>query len=126
MEKHKRSEVEAADDFDGKRVPLSGAGLDKLDVVTGGIYKGYRIENKYTEKGSYGVNFKYFKECERLARLENSKVFMRIDDGKHQPLITIRQDLFKELLEDSNEMRLMEEYLEDYDEMASYKEWKRR
>ena len=100
MEKCKRSEVEGAVDFEGERVPFSGAGFFKLDFYTGGKYSGYAVENKFTEKKSYSVHFKYFQDQEVFARTQTgSRFFMRIDDGKNNPLVIVRQSEFKRLLD---------------------------
>lgn len=97
MEPDKQSEYDAAEEFEGTRVPFSGATfLGKLDVVSGGKFNGYLIENKYTTKKSYSLNKHYIRECERLARREGKKCFMRVD-YEGQKYIVIRQDWFQEL-----------------------------
>lgn len=97
---YRDSELEAASDFEGKRTKFSGASDDdKSDVITGGKYEGYFIENKATKQKSYSINFEYFKKQERYARIQGKKFFMRIDNTKEEPLIVIRQSEFQRLFE---------------------------
>lgn len=97
MKDHKLSEKEGADDFLGQLVPFSGAGIEPLDFETGGKYDGYLVENKHTVRKSYSIQFDYFKAQERRARMVGKKFFLRIDNGKDEPIIGIRQSLFKEM-----------------------------
>lgn len=75
-----RSEDLTAANFDGRLVPGSGAGEEKLDVVIlSGPLKGTRIENKYTDKVTYSLTKKDLKKARKQAASMGSDHFMLID-----------------------------------------------
>ena len=103
MENFKKSEYQGAEDFEGKRIPFSGSRAeDKLDMVCGQKFGAKKIENKYTDKGSYSVKLAYLKECERLARIEGKKFMLRIDFSLKDQYILVKQSDYKELYENNN------------------------
>lgn len=75
-----RSEDLTALNFDGRLVPGSGAGEEKLDVVIlSGPLKGARIENKYTDKVTYSLTKKDLKKARNQAKDMGCDHFMLID-----------------------------------------------
>lgn len=102
MENFKKSEYQGAEDFEGKRIPFSGSRAeDKLDIIAGERFGAKKIENKYTDKGSYSVKLAYLKECERLARIEGKKFMLRIDFSLKDQYILVKQSDYKELYENN-------------------------
>lgn len=78
------SERDAAEIFNAKRVPFSGALVDnKLDLmIDEGILQNYLIENKFTSKESFSLKKDVLKKAFQQAAMMGKKFFLRLDFGE--------------------------------------------
>jgi len=73
MKKWKKSEKKAKDEIKGKRVPGSGAGMIKGDVIS----ENWLIESKETSKERYYLELKVLKKLHRQALMYQRKPLLR-------------------------------------------------
>lgn len=87
----------------GKRVRLSGAGVDKLDVDGQGSYDRFKFDNKYTEKASYSINIKEWEKLIRQAKLSGKEFIGRIDFANGLKLICMEERTFLNNFDDKED-----------------------
>ena len=78
-EKWEESQDLTARVYEGTVTPASGSGDSLLDVVAGGKYKGYRIENKFTESASFSISKKLIKKARLQAASMGTFYFFVIE-----------------------------------------------
>lgn len=83
----------------GKRQPLSGAGLDKGDVVGENTYQGLLGEDKYTDKASFLLSLKIIEKTIREARMQGMSPVWRINFSDKKQIICIEENVFRKLME---------------------------
>ena len=88
-----KSELEAAEIY-GKRVSMSGAGVDKLDVTGENEFDRFKFDNKYTDKKSFSINRDDFERMIRQAKLSGHEFIARIDLGGKLKLICMEERAF--------------------------------
>lgn len=77
-EKFRESEEEGANIY-GRKVPLSGAGDLKGDIIGEGVYSELVIENKFTEKSSYSLKLETLNKARREAKQHLKHPALRLD-----------------------------------------------
>lgn len=63
----------------GARVPGSGSGVEKLDVQGAGVFKRFRIENKFTEQKGYRLTVEEVLDAKRKATAMGKEHFWVMD-----------------------------------------------
>lgn len=101
MENFRKSEKEAASIY-GKPVPYSGAGaFAKGDVMGDGEFAGFLVENKYTANKSFSISKALWKKTIQQAHQMHKRPILRVDFGKEEVYVCLREEDFLRLVYDS-------------------------
>lgn len=88
--------------YSGTVTPASGSGSSLLDVIAGGPYKGFRIENKFTEGGSISLSKTIVKKARLQAASMGTQYFLVFeieDHPKNIRMVCLEESLFTSLFE---------------------------